>query len=194
MYLKKISLILCVLFVSASMFTIHSAQANGGFVDVTNKDDAYEEINYLVNLGVIKGYTEKGKTYYKPYNTVTRGQVAKMVVVASGNKPLVVNKSSFSDVAVGTELSGYVERAVQLGFFKTNIKGQFLPNKPLTRDEMSYVLTNAFKLDTSEYENIDSPFVDVGINNPYVPYVNTIYYNGITQGSNQNYNPNGQVT
>ncbi|MGE8001813.1 S-layer homology domain-containing protein, partial [Lysinibacillus sp. NPDC093190] len=63
MYLKKISLILCVLFVFASMFTIHSAQANGGFIDVTNKDDAYEEINYLVNLGVIKGYTEKGKTY-----------------------------------------------------------------------------------------------------------------------------------
>ncbi|MFJ8102285.1 N-acetylmuramoyl-L-alanine amidase [Lysinibacillus sp. NPDC096212] len=194
MYFKKISLILCVLFVSASIFTIHSAQASGGFVDVTNKDDAYEEINYLVNLGVIKGYTEKGKTYYKPNNTVTRGQVAKMVVVASGNKPLVVNKSNFSDVTAGTELSGYVERAVQLGFFKTNIKGQFLPNKPLTRDEMSYVLTNAFKLDTSEYKNIDSPFVDVGITHPYVSYVNTIYYNGITKGSNQNYNPNEQVT
>ncbi len=176
------------------MFTIHSAQASGGFVDVTKKDDAYEEINYLVNLGVIKGYTDKGKTYYKPNNIVTRGQVAKMVVVASGNKPLVGNKSTFSDVAVGTELSGYVERAIQLGFFKTNIKGQFLPNKPLTRDEMSYVLTNAFKLDTSEYENIDSPFVDVGITHPYVSFVNAIYYNGITKGSNQNYNPNGQVT
>ncbi|MFJ8102286.1 N-acetylmuramoyl-L-alanine amidase [Lysinibacillus sp. NPDC096212] len=194
MYFKKISLILCVLFVSASLFTIHSAQAKGGFVDVTNKDDAYEEINYLVNLGVIKGYTEKGKTYYKPNNTVTRGQVAKMAVVASGNKPLVANKSSFTDVTAGTELSGYVERAVQLGFFKTNIKGQFLPNKPLTRDEMSYVLTNAFKLDTSEHENIDSPFVDVSITHPYVSYVNTIYYNGITKGSNQNYNPNEQVT
>ena len=194
MYIKKISLILCVLFVSASIFTIHSAQAKGGFVDVTNKDDAYEEINYLVNLGVIKGYTEKGKTYYKPNNTVTRGQVAKMVVVASGKKPLVVNKSSFTDVTAGTELSGYVERAVQSGLFKTNTKGQFLPNKPLTRDEMSYVLTNAFKLDTSEHENIDSPFVDVGITHPYVSTVNTIYYNGITKGSNQKYNPNEQVT
>ncbi|MCL1695851.1 N-acetylmuramoyl-L-alanine amidase [Lysinibacillus sp. BPa_S21] len=191
--LKKISVVLCALFVSA-MFTIHSAQANSGFVDIPNKDEAYEEINYLVNLGVIKGYTEKGKTYYKPYNNVTRGQVAKMVVVASGNKPLVVNRSSFTDVKAGTELSGYVERAIQLGFFKTNINGQFLPNKPLTRDEMSYVLTNAFKLDTSKYKNIDSPFVDVGITHPYVTFVNTIYYNGITKGSNQNYNPNEQVT
>ncbi|MGE8001552.1 N-acetylmuramoyl-L-alanine amidase [Lysinibacillus sp. NPDC093190] len=194
MYLKKVSLILCVLFISASMFTIHSAQASGGFVDVPKDHEAYEEINYLVSLGVIKGYTENGKTYYKPYNTVTRGQVAKMAVIASGNQPLVVNKSSFSDVTVGTELSGYVERAIQLGLFKTNTQGQFLPNKPLTRDEMSYVLTKAFKLDTSEYENIDSPFVDVGITHPYVTYVNTIYYNGITKGTGQNYNPNNQVT
>ncbi|MGN4126659.1 N-acetylmuramoyl-L-alanine amidase [Lysinibacillus sphaericus] len=176
------------------MFTIHSANASGGFDDISPKHEAYEEINYLVSLGVIKGYTENGKTLYKPYNNVTRGQVAKMVVVASGNKPLVVSKSNFSDVAVGTELSGYVERAVQLGFFATNTKGQFLPNKPLTRDEMSYVLTKAFKLEASAYDNIDSPFVDVGITHPYVQYINTIYYNGITKGSGQNYNPNSQVT
>ncbi|MFF2178537.1 N-acetylmuramoyl-L-alanine amidase [Lysinibacillus sp. NPDC058147] len=194
MNLKKVSLILCVLFISASMFTIHSAQASGGFVDVPKDHEAYEEINYLVSLGVVKGYTENGKTYYKPYNTVTRGQVAKMAVIASGNQPLVVNKSSFSDVTVGTELSGYVERAIQLGLFKTNTQGQFLPNKPLTRDEMSYVLTKAFKLDTSEYQNIDSPFVDVGITHPYVTYVNTIYYNGITRGTGQYYYPNNQVT
>ncbi|MFT9817506.1 N-acetylmuramoyl-L-alanine amidase [Lysinibacillus sp. NPDC056185] len=194
MNLKKVSLILCVLFISASMFTIHSAQASGGFVDVPKDHEAYEEINYLVSLGVIKGYTENGKTYYKPYNNVTRGQVAKMAVISSGNKPLVVNKSSFSDVKVGTELSGYVERAIQLGFFKTNTQGQFLPDKPLTRDEMSYVLTKAFKLDTSEYQNIDSPFVDVGITHPYVTFVNTIYYNGITKGTGQNYYPNNQVT
>ncbi|QGG53824.1 N-acetylmuramoyl-L-alanine amidase [Lysinibacillus pakistanensis] len=176
------------------MFTVHSAQASGVFVDIPKQDEAFEEINYLVNLGVIKGYTEKGKMYYKPNNNVTRGQAAKMVVVASGNKPLVVHTSSFSDVKAGSELSGYVERAVQLGFFKTNTKGQFLPNKPLTRDEMSYVLTKAFKLDTSEYENSDSPFIDVTINHPYVTYVNTIYYNGVTKGSNQKYNPNEQVT
>ncbi|WP_255505161.1 N-acetylmuramoyl-L-alanine amidase [Lysinibacillus sphaericus] len=194
MNLKKVSLILCVLFISASMFTIHSAQASGGFVDVPKDQEAYEEINYLVSLGVIKGYTENGKTYYKPYNNVTRGQVAKMAVIASGNKPLVVNKSSFSDVTVGTELSGYVERAIQLGLFKTNTQGQFLPDKPLTRDEMSYVLTKAFKLDTSEYQNIDSPFVDVGITHPYVTFVNTIYYNGITKGTGQNYYPNNKVT
>ncbi|WP_155593670.1 N-acetylmuramoyl-L-alanine amidase [Lysinibacillus cavernae] len=200
MNIKKISLILCVLFISASMFTIHSASVSAAtnsnitFEDVTKNHPAYEEINYLVSLGVIQGYFVNGKRVFGPNNNVTRGQAAKMVVVASGNKPLVVNKSSFSDVTVGTEMSGYIERAVQLGFFDKNIKGEFLPNKALTRGEMSYVLTKAFKLDTSEYEGIDSPFTDVGITHEYVKYINTIYYNGITNGTGNTYLPNSTVT
>ncbi|MGE7110742.1 N-acetylmuramoyl-L-alanine amidase [Lysinibacillus sp. NPDC047702] len=193
MYFKKISLMVCILFIS-TFFTIHSVSASGKFEDISSKHEAYEEINYLIKLGVIKGYTEKGKTYYKPNNKVTRGQVAKMVVIASGNKPLTVKKSSFSDVTVGTELSGYVERAIQLGYFATNTKDQFSPNKPLTRDEMSYVLSKAFKLDSSQYEKNDSPFIDVKTTHPYNQYINTIYYNGITKGSNQKYNPNDQVS
>jgi len=182
------------------MFTIHSASVSAAtnsnitFEDVTKNHPAYEEINYLVNLGVIQGYFVNGKRVFGPNNNVTRGQAAKMVVVASGNKPLVVNKSSFSDVTVGTEMSGYIERAVQLGFFDKNIKGEFLPNKALTRGEMSYVLTKAFNLDTSEYEGIDSPFTDVAITHEYVKYVNTIYYNGITNGTGKTYLPNSTVT
>ncbi|MCE4046013.1 MAG: N-acetylmuramoyl-L-alanine amidase [Lysinibacillus fusiformis] len=200
MNIKKISLILCVLFISASMFTIHSASVSAAtnsnitFEDVTKNHPAYEEINYLVSLGVIQGYIVNGKRVFGPNNNVTRGQAAKMVVVASGNKPLVVNKSSFSDVTVGTEMSGYIERAVQLGFFDKNIKGEFLPNKALSRGEMSYVLTKAFNLDTSEYEGIDSPFTDVGITHEYVKYINTIYYNGITNGTGKTYLPNSTVT
>lgn len=192
-YFKKISLTLCILFIS-TFFTIHSVSASSNFEDISSKHEAYEEINYLIKLGVIKGYRENGKTYFKPNNMVTRGQVAKMVVIASGNKPLTVKNSSFSDVTVGTELSGYVERAIELGYFVTNTKNQFLPNKPLTRDEMSYVLTKAFKLDTSQYEKIDSPFVDVKMTHPYNQYINTIYYNGITKGTGQKYNPNDQVS
>lgn len=192
-YFKKISLTLCILFIS-TFFTIHSVSASSNFEDISSKHEAFEENSYLIKLGVIKGYRENGKTYFKPNNMVTRGQVAKMVVIASGNKPLTVKNSSFSDVTVGTELSGYVERAIELGYFVTNTKNQFLPNKPLTRDEMSYVLSKAFKLDTSQYEKIDSPFVDVKMTHPYNQFINTIYYNGITKGSGQKYNPNDHVS
>ena len=41
---------------------------------------------------------------------------------------------------------------------------------------------------------IDSPFTDVAITHEYVKYINTIYYNGITNGTGNTYLPNGTVT
>ncbi|MEG0258305.1 MAG: N-acetylmuramoyl-L-alanine amidase [Lysinibacillus sp.] len=194
MLLKKISLIMCVLLISASMLTIHSASANGGFSDIPKNHQASKEINYLANLGVIGGYQENGKTYYKPQNNVTKAQVAKMVVIASNNKPLKVQKSSFTDVKVGTEQSGYIERAVQLGFFEKDTTGKFSPNVYIKRDEMSFVLSKAFKLKDSEFAKVDSPFIDVGITHNYLQYINAIYYAGITQGDGDFYKPNSNVT
>lgn len=49
------------------MFTIHSASVSAAtnsnitFEDVTKNHPAYEEINYLVSLGVIQGYFVNGK-------------------------------------------------------------------------------------------------------------------------------------
>ncbi|MER2190063.1 MAG: N-acetylmuramoyl-L-alanine amidase [Solibacillus sp.] len=161
---------------------VSPAQAKERFGDVPSTHGAYEEISYLVNLGVIKGYTEKGKTIFKPNASVTRGQAAKMVVVATNNKPLTVKKSSFSDVTLGTELSGYVESAIKLGFFTDYSKGKFGPNVPLTRDEMSKVLAVAFKLDAAQYATLSVPFTDVKSSDKYYPYIAAIYYNGITKG------------
>lgn len=161
---------------------VSPAQAKERFGDVPSTHGAYEEISYLVNLGVIKGYTENGKTMFKPNTSVTRGQAAKMVVVATNNKPVSVKKSSFSDVTVGTELSGYAESAVKLGFFTEYSKGKFGPNVPLTRDEMSKILATAFKLDAEQYETLSVPFTDVKSSDKYYPYIAAIYYNGITKG------------
>ncbi len=165
-----------------SMFNIHNVYANARFADVPTSHGSYEEINYLVDLGVIKGYTENGKTIFKPNAPVTRGQVAKMVVEATGNKPLTVKKSSFSDVQVGTELSGYVERAVELGYFSAYSAGKFGPNVPLTRDEMSKVLVSAFKLNAEEFGKLTVPFTDIKPTHAYYKYIAAIYYSGITKG------------
>ena len=132
MSLKKISLligfILCL-----SLFNIHTTSAKVQFVDVPPSYDAYEEIQYLINLGAIKGYETENGTYYKPHQPVTRGQAAKMVVISSGLQPLKVKQSSFKDVQTGTELSGYVERAVKEGYFSAFKNGEFGPYVNLTR-------------------------------------------------------------
>lgn len=193
--IKKVSLFVVVFIMS--MFNIHNVSASQRFVDVPSSHGASEEINYLVDLGVIKGYTEGGKSYYKPNNSVTRGQAAKMVIESTGNDPLVVAKSSFSDIKLDLypELSGYVESAVKLGFFSEYRDGEFAPNTPLSRNDMAKTLSVAFNLDVEKYANLTIPFTDVSPSDPYYKYIAAIYYNGITQGDENGtkYNPKEPV-
>ncbi|WP_225231099.1 N-acetylmuramoyl-L-alanine amidase [Solibacillus faecavium] len=186
------SFIMTVTIIFMSMFPLNMANASTSFADVPSTNGAYGEISYLVNAGVIKGYTENGKTLYKPNAHVTRGQAAKMVVVATKNKPLTVQNSSFSDVTIGTELSGYVESAVKLGFFSEQSKGKFAPNTPLTREEMSKVLAIAFNLNTNETGKLEVPFKDISPTYSYYPYIAAIYFNGITVDA-EKYNPKDSV-
>lgn len=191
MSIKKFSLLFVV--VIMSILNLNHVYASQRFVDVPSENDAYEEINYLVDSGVTKGYTLNGKLYFKPNAVVTRGQAAKMVVIATGNQPLTVAKSSFSDVAVKTELSGYVERAVKLGYFSGYSSGKFAPNISLTREEMSKVLAVAFKLGADDYIDVASPFSDVSQSHSYFKYINAVFYKGIAQGSEGKFNPSAEV-
>ncbi|MEK4228396.1 N-acetylmuramoyl-L-alanine amidase [Solibacillus sp. FSL H8-0538] len=190
MSFRKVSLMLAVIIMS--MLSLNPVFASQRFADVPSSHGAYEEIAYLVDLNVIKGYTENGKTTFKPNASVTRGQAAKMVIVATNNKPLAVTNSSFSDVK-DKELSGYVESAIKLGFFKEYSNGKFGPNVPLTRDEMSKVLSIAFNLNVEQYSKLALPFTDIVETNSYYKYIAAIYYNGIAKESIK-YNASDVVT
>ncbi|MGE7020660.1 N-acetylmuramoyl-L-alanine amidase [Solibacillus cecembensis] len=183
MSIKKISFLLVLLVFS--LFNVQNAQASITFTDLSSSHPAYGEIHYLIELGVLEGSIENGKRVFKPSDSVTRGQAAKMVVVATGEKPLVVKKSTFSDIDLkkSAALSGYVERAVQLGYFSEYSPGKFEPKTPLTRNEMSKVLAMAFKLNIEQTEKLTLPFNDVAANDPYYKYIAAIYYNGITNGT-----------
>jgi len=192
-FIKKLSLVVVILLMS--ILNLQHVYASQQFIDVPSDNDAYEEINYLVNLGVIKGYPVlNGKVYFKPNNVVTRGQAAKMLVIATGNQPLKVSKSSFSDVPVGSDLSNYVERAVKIGYFSAYSNGKFAPNVSLTREEMRKVLSIAFKLNADSYIGYPAPFSDVAKTHNYFKYINTVYYKGIAQGSVGKFNPKAEVT
>lgn len=184
-----------------SFFTIQQSKAQAAtisFTDVSSTNPAYGEIMYLVNSGVLEGSFENGKRVFKPTEQVTRGQAAKMVIVATGKTPLVVEKSSFTDIDVkkNAALSGYVERAVQLGYFSEYSPGKFEPKIPLTRTEMSKVLSLAFDLNVKQTANLTIPFTDVSKSDPYYKYISAIYYNGITSGTHNStkYSANEPVT
>ena len=187
-------LLLPVALIIISFFNIHNVSASIVFKDVSKTHSQYKEINYLVDLGVINGYKLWDGYYFKPKNAVTRSEVAKMVVIASGNSAKNVTKSSFSDVSMNV-MTGYIERAVELGFMEATSKGKFSPNVPIKRDEMSKVLVKAFKLNTETTKNLAIPFKDVSSGNAYYPYVAALYYAGITNGTgNQQYGLQSQVT
>ena len=176
-----------------SMFSIQSVHASQPFADIPTSHEAFKEINYLVNQGVIRGYTENGKQLFKPQDNVRRWQVAKMVINAAGIQVSKPSKSSFTDVKAGTEESMYVEAAVQLGIIEPTSKTTFSPHTPITRDEMAKALAIAFKLPVSNYANLEVPFTDISKSNAYYKYISAIYYNGITKGSDGKYLPNNNV-
>ena len=192
MSLKRFSLAFVIVIVIMSMFSIQSASASTHFVDTP--DYAANEINYLVNKGVIQGYTENGKRLFKPHANVTRWQVAKMVIKGAGIQVSQPSKSSFTDVKAGTEESMYVEAAVQLNIIEPTSKTTFSPHAAITRNEMAKALTVAFKIPPSQYASLEVPFTDVSSSNVYYKYVSAIYYNGIAQGSNGKFLPNNALT
>lgn len=183
MNIKKLA-VLIVLF----LFTFaesNKALANTAFKDVTPENSAYNEINYLVDLGIISGYTENGKKYFKPLNNVTRGQVIKMVILAAGYKPVVSKTSSFVDLdpKKSPELSSYVESAVKNGILTVPADKKLNAMTPIKRDEMSKLLALAFKFNVEQYAHLSLPFKDMKRDDPYYKYVAAIYYNGITKGN-----------
>ncbi len=184
MRIHKLLLSIAIVFVS--IFAIHNvAQASITFKDLTTSHPQYQEINYLVNTGVINGIPINGEIYFKAGKSVTRSEVAKMVVVAAGYTPKTVTQSSFSDVPMNV-MTGYIERAVELGFMSPTSKGKFSPNEAIKRDEMSKVLALAFNLDVKSTQNLAIPFTDISKSNSYYPYVAALYYNGITNGVGNN--------
>ncbi|SOC34878.1 N-acetylmuramoyl-L-alanine amidase [Ureibacillus acetophenoni] len=205
MSIKKVRSIFMLALMSIAFMLVPNVNAKAAlsFPDVPSSLLGSEEIYYLVDLGIINGipaYNGTGGYVFKPTDSVSKGQAAKMVIIAGGYEPLDVTESSFTDIDVKKDawMSGYVEKAVSLGFFNTITDGKFKPHESLTRGEMSKVLATALKLDVEKYVSQDSPFSDITKTNPYHKYISALYYNGITNGVSagpvKKFNPSGALS
>ncbi|WP_394188524.1 N-acetylmuramoyl-L-alanine amidase [Paenisporosarcina quisquiliarum] len=192
MKLKQVFFVLLSLIMLSTVYTA-KVNAHHIFQDIKSTDEAHDEIEYIFNKGIIKGYDSTNGSLYKPSNNVTRSQAAKMLVIATGFQPVKVN-SSFPDVKTGTEASGYIEKAVQLGYFGGYADGTFGVNDPLTRGQMSAILVNAFKLDVQKWAAYPNVFKDVTSKNANISNIKAIYYNGITRGDGDMFLSGNSVT
>ncbi|MGO4692850.1 S-layer homology domain-containing protein [Paenibacillus sp. 2TAB26] len=110
--------------------------------DVVGKpvQSAVEE---LTALGIISGY-EDGT--FKPENSITRAELAKVVVIATGNESAakLMNdvKPSFKDVKANAWYTGYINVASAKGFIQ-GFNGNYRPSDSVKFEEVVAILVRA---------------------------------------------------
>lgn len=101
-----------------------------------------------VSLALSYGIISDTNTNFRPNDSISRAEVAKIIVGISrvniGN-----TETTFTDVDPASDLAKYIETTKTLGFFSgevANGKLIFRPNDPITRAEIAKVVVNAFRL------------------------------------------------
>ena len=98
-----------------------------------------EAVNVLIELGVVEGYKDGS---YKPERTVTRAEMATLIIKALGLNDYAVGKSDFTDMA-GHWADPYVAYATSLGFIAGYSDGTFRPDETVTYDQAITMVVQA---------------------------------------------------
>ena len=132
--LKKI---LALVLAFACAFTMFAGAA---FTDQADIKVDSEVVDTLVSLGVINGYTDGS---FKPNDTVTRAEMAKMIyVLRTGNSDASAynnDKTTFTDIN-GHWAAGYVKYCQALGIIAGQSATKFAPDQTVTAQEAAKML------------------------------------------------------
>ncbi|MFL5731879.1 MAG: S-layer homology domain-containing protein, partial [Chloroflexia bacterium] len=114
------------------------------FTDVLPTDYFYEAVTYLYCHGAISGYADNT---FRPYNFTTRGQLAKIVVLAEGWTIYTPPYPRFIDVPPTHPFYSYVETAYSRGIISGYACGagclEFRPGNNVTRAQLSKIVVLA---------------------------------------------------
>lgn len=125
--LKKVLALVVAVAMFASFACVASAAS---YTDVASTASYADAVNLLSNLGVINGF-EDGT--FRPEETVTRAQAAKMIVCLLGEgDDVTTGDTQFTDVDGSHWASGYINVAVARGILNGMGDGTFAPEATLT--------------------------------------------------------------
>ena len=114
--------------------------AGAAFTDQADIKVENEVVDTLIELGVINGYTDGS---FKPNDTVTRAEMAKMIyVLRTGNSDASAynnDKTTFTDVN-GHWAAGYIKYCQSLGIIAGVSATQFKPDANVTAQEAAKML------------------------------------------------------
>jgi hypothetical protein len=147
------------------------------FTDVLPTDYFYEPVRYLFCAGVISGYADNT---FRPYNTTTRGQMTKIVVLAFGYTLYTPATPTFSDTPADHPFYVFVETAAANNIVAGYDDGTFRPCANVTRGQLSKIVVIA-----AAWPNINPPeqtFNDVPPDHPFYTFIETAACHGIISG------------
>lgn len=118
---------------------------SGIFKDLLPSDLGYEETKALVERGIITGYSGNK---FKPYDNITRQQVAVMLyrsleLTEPHNKNAIL--APITDISPNHDYAIEIAGVIDAGVFQ-GAKGKFNPNAHITREQMASVLVRAYPL------------------------------------------------
>lgn len=178
-------LLYAITLLALALFIAPTASA-ASFKDVSHNHSNYKNINYLVDLQIIKGY-EDGT--FRPNNPVTNRQAAVMLVRALGLTEGAAVHPGYIDVTVKDGAYREIAIAANAGLFPKGTR--FNPGSYITRESMARALTNAFDLKGNKKIN----FTDVTASYWAYVYIDNLASNQITTGfSDGSFKPKQSVT
>jgi hypothetical protein len=111
-------------------------------LDVLPGNPFYWYIHTAIARYVMSGY---GDGTFKPYLFYTRGQAAKVSVLAAGWSYDCPSSGHFSDVPPGHAFFCYIETAYSHGIISGYADGTFRPGNAVTRGQFSKILYQALQ-------------------------------------------------
>ncbi|MBM7577876.1 S-layer homology domain-containing protein [Jeotgalibacillus terrae] len=152
--------------------------AESSFLDVKESDYFYDAVNQMTEREVIKGYENKE---FRPYQSVTRAQAAKMLTLTLDLDIHNVPDPGFNDISKDDWYYPYISALVDAGIISGYEEDQtYRPYETLTRAQMTKILSIGFGF--KETSLLDNPFKDVNADSWYSPYLTELIKHKITTG------------
>lgn len=125
------------------------------FPDVQRDNSFYTYVETARAHNIIAGYSDGT---FRPNANVTRGQLAKVVVLTEGWPLSNPGQATFNDVATNSPFFAYVETAVARGVISGYNDGSFRPSSTATRGQISkmiYLASSSTVLSAQERQTVD---------------------------------------
>lgn len=158
--------------------------------DVPEGQWYYKYVEYLLGMGVVSGYP--GGTFH-PNDSVTRGQLVKMVILAFDLPTKVKETHYFKDVQPGDIYYSYIQAAYSRRLVSGYKDGTFRPEAYVTRGQVAKIMVQAAGLQLVKPKK--PTFRDVPQSADIYLYVETAYANSIFSGyADGTFRPSKNIT